>query len=32
MKNTIGIKSSKEAEKKSTDIAGAGVVDYAIKG
>ena len=31
-KNTIGIRSSKEAEKKGTDIAGAGVVDCAIKG
>ena len=31
MKNTIGIRSSKESEKKGTDIAGAGVVDYTIK-
>ena len=31
MKNTIGIRSNKEAEKKGTDIAGAGVVDYATK-
>ena len=31
MKNTIGTRSSKEAEKKGTDIAGAGVVDYATE-
>ena len=30
-KNTIGIRSSKEAEKMGTDVAGTGVVAYAIQ-
>ena len=30
-KNTIGIRSSKEAEKMGTDVAGTGVVAYAMQ-
>ena len=30
-KNTIGIRSSKEAEKMGADVAGTGVVAYAIQ-